>query len=98
MSLNELLTLSILEILLGNLDSLLGNHCMNNLEDGMVEGKLYMLDEDNPLDCAVQDFEWCYLLLGSNENSIDICQYQFEVSLGYLTHVSLDPLEETLQS
>ena len=52
MSLNELLTLSILEILLGNLDSLLGNHCMNNLEDGMVEGKLYMLDEGNPLDCV----------------------------------------------
>ena len=52
MYLNELLTLSILEILLGNLDSLLGNHCMNNLEDGMVEGKLYMLDADNPLDCV----------------------------------------------
>ena len=47
------LTLSILEILLGNLDSLLGNHCKNKLEDEMVEGKLYMLDEDNPLDCVV---------------------------------------------
>ena len=52
MYLNELLTLSILEILLGNLDSLLGNHYKNNLEDGMVEGKLYMLDEGNPLDCV----------------------------------------------
>ena len=57
MYLNEFLTLSILEILLGNLDSLLGNHCMNNLEDGMVEGKLYMLDADNPLDCVALDLE-----------------------------------------
>ena len=64
----------------------------------MVEGKLHMLDADNPLDCVALDLELYYPLLDSSENSIDICQYQLEVSLGYLTHVSLDPLEGTPQS